>query len=240
MKENTYNSKFFQEITDASTTSASIVVPCVVELLQPIKVLDIGCGLGAWVNEFLQCGCDAYGVDGPYVRLDQLLIPRERFIAHDLRTPLTIRGTYDLVTCMEVAEHLPQARAKSLVSDLTSLAPIVIFGAAIPGQGGRGHINEQWPEYWRDLFAAVQYSLVDCFRHRFWYDNRVASWYSQNLFLYTHNSIASKYQGLHREAPLSAVHPKFFANRVQASPWKLFPALVGTTVKLLQSKARIS
>jgi hypothetical protein len=30
---------------------------------------------------------------------------------------------------------------------------VVLFSAAIPFQGGVGHINEQWPDYWVKYFS---------------------------------------------------------------------------------------
>jgi hypothetical protein len=57
---------------------------------------------------------------------------------------------------LECAEHLPAHRAAPLVEWLTKSAPIVVFSAAIPGQGGKGHINEQPPDYWNDLFGSLQ------------------------------------------------------------------------------------
>ena len=55
---------------------------------------------------------------------------------------------------LEVAEHLSPGRAESFISDLCQAAPVVLFGAAIPGQGGVGHLNEQWQSYWANLFEA--------------------------------------------------------------------------------------
>jgi hypothetical protein len=67
---------------------------------------------------------------------------------------------------------------------LTRLGPVVLFSAAIPGQGGLGHLNEQWPRYWVDLFRAKSYVAIDCLRHRIWDDDGVDWWYAQNLLFY--------------------------------------------------------
>jgi hypothetical protein len=106
------------------------------------------------------------------------------FTPADLTRRLTLDRRYDLATCLEVAEHLPTERSSGLVEDLTAAAPVVLFSAAIPGQGGTDHINEQWPFFWRDLFARRGYVRLDPFRPRLWRDRTVAYCYRQNLYLY--------------------------------------------------------
>ena len=34
-----------------------------------------------------------------------------------------------------------------------SMAPVLLFSYAIPGQKGTDHINEQWPDYWEALLS---------------------------------------------------------------------------------------
>ena len=43
-------------------------------------------------------------------------------------------------------------RARPVVEWLTASSDIVAFSAAITGQGGKGHVNEQSPDYWDNLF----------------------------------------------------------------------------------------
>jgi hypothetical protein len=87
-----------------------------------------------------------------------LQIPKERFIPADLRNlpPAAEFGQFDLAICLEIAEHLPESCADALIKFLSELAPAVLFGAAIPGQGGVNHINEQWQSYWVAKFSRHQ------------------------------------------------------------------------------------
>jgi len=39
----------------------------------------------------------------------------------------------------------------------------VLFSAAIPNQGGTGHINEQWQEYWAEKFYANGFGAELCY-----------------------------------------------------------------------------
>ena len=85
--------------------------------------------------------------------------------------------------CLEVAEHLPPERAESFIAELCELAPLVIFSAAIPGQGGINHLNEQWPDYWASLFWAFDYLVSGRFRYEIWELEQVENWYRQNLLI---------------------------------------------------------
>jgi SAM-dependent methyltransferase len=60
--------------------------------------------------------------------------------------------TFDLAYCFEVAEHVPPALGDRLVAHLAAAAPVVVFTAAHPGQGGIGHVNEQPKGYWIERF----------------------------------------------------------------------------------------
>ena len=67
---------------------------------------------------------------------------------------------------------------------LVEAAPVVLFSAAIPHQGGVSHVNEQWQSYWWELFGAHGYVAVDCIRPRIFSDPRVEWWYRQNIVVY--------------------------------------------------------
>ncbi len=192
-----YSVGFFDDITTPSITSARIVVPMLVDLVHPGSVVDVGCGRGAWLRSFLDCGVPTVvGYDGNYVSRDELLIPAETFEPRDLFQPLVTHKTFDLAVCLEVAEHLPDARSAGLVADLTKLAPVVAFSAAIPGQGGHGHINERWPEYWSGRFAVHGYEPLDCIRPRIAVHPDVAWWFRQNLMLFVASSAFERHPQL--------------------------------------------
>jgi SAM-dependent methyltransferase len=179
-----YTSTFFAGQVDGSTRSASVVVPLVLSLVSVKSVIDVGCGVGPWAATFLAHGIDAWGVDGEYVDRSQLRIPGDRFVARDLTQQLEIGKTFDLAVCLEVAEHLPQSRARGLVADLTALAPSVLFSAAVPGPTGTGHINAQYLPYWIGLFAAQGYQGVDAIRPAIWGNPDVEWFYQQDIVIF--------------------------------------------------------
>ncbi|MDB5058467.1 MAG: hypothetical protein JWO59_1939 [Chloroflexi bacterium] len=184
----TYGDEFFKHLQPGSYSSAQQIVPFVMELLSPQRVVDLGCGAGAWLSVFLEHGADyVIGVDGEYVNRDLLAIPKASFFAHDLTEPFRTSEKFDLAISLEVGEHLPASSAQPYVDSLVNLAPIVLFSAAIPGQSGVAHINEQWPQYWADRFSRRGYIVVDALRPRFWNDPRIQPWYRQNALFFVDN-----------------------------------------------------
>jgi SAM-dependent methyltransferase len=185
MSEVPYTSEFFAQQGGESIASARIVVPIIMELIHPRSVVDLGCGIGTWLAVFAEQNvADYVGIDGDYVDRSQLLIPPERFLGRDLTEPVELDMRFDLAVSLEVAEHLPAASAQVLVASLTQLAPVILFSAAVPGQGGTHHVNEQWPSYWASLFAERDFVTVDAVRPRIWEKKDVAWWYRQNTLLF--------------------------------------------------------
>jgi hypothetical protein len=152
----------------------------------------------------------------------QLEIQPQEFRSVDLERQLAVDEQFDLCICLEVAEHLACEAAPNFVRNLCSLSNIVLFSAAIPGQGGTNHVNERWPSYWRDLFAEQGYTALDIARGRIWHDVRVEFWYRQNLLLFANAAglarisqpvaLASEPGSL--TTPFDIVHPELF-QRVQ-------------------------
>jgi SAM-dependent methyltransferase len=211
-----YDSRFFTTQRAGSFRSANVIVPIINDLIAPRSVCDVGCGVGTWLRAWSDLGVSQIcGLDGDYVDQAQLMIEKQFFLRHDLRRTLPSIGTFDLVLSLEVAEHLPADRAESFIADLTTLAPVVLFSAAIPNQGGTNHINEQWQDYWAELFEARGFTPFDVVRPLIWNDERVERWYRQNIILYCREEVARKYPALSaaRVLPLSLVHPKQYIER---------------------------
>lgn len=187
---NYYGSEFFASQCEGSLRSAKIVVPLITHLLKPESVVDVGCGLGTWLSVFRECNVGTImGLDGKHVDQSRLHIPMDCFRATELSEPFELDKRFDLAVCLEVAEHLPAGSAEGFVKSLVGLAPVIVFSAAVPMQGGTNHVNEEWPDYWRTLFARHNYRPLDLIRKQIWKDRRVEWWYRQNLFIYTQESL---------------------------------------------------
>jgi len=180
-----YDQSFYDSFRDSSLRSAEVIVPLVMEWCGARSVVDVGCGLGIWLSVFLRSGVQrVLGLDGPHVTADELVIPADCFRSRDLARAEPVGETFDLAMSLEVAEHLPPPSADPIVGLLTSLAPVVLFSAAIPGQPGTHHVNAQWHDYWHRKFGQRGFVALDPLRPRLWHDEAVSLHYRQNLFLY--------------------------------------------------------
>ena len=114
--------------------SAAAVAPVVQDLVQARSVLDVGGGEGWWASAFSRLGATAVSIDNAPLSSPA---PGITCVEHDLRRPIGRElGAPDLVLCLEVAEHLEPAVGDHLVGELCSLAPAVLFSAAVPAREG--------------------------------------------------------------------------------------------------------
>lgn len=213
-----YDADFYRGQRDGSRSSAAAILPRLIDWFRPSSVVDVGCGVGTWLSEARRLGIeDVIGVDGDHVDRSLLEIPSDRFLPRNLDEPLNLGRRFDLVLCLEVAEHLPSLSADALVKSLTEAGPVVVFSAAIPGQGGNGHVNEAWPEAWARRFAEHGYAWSDPLRALYWNDPRVEAWYAQNLLVFHRADALAAVpwrQEPTTEWPLSLVHPTSFLRAV--------------------------
>lgn len=212
-----YDAGFYADQVEGSARAAAVVLPLVCGPLRPTRVLDVGCGQGAWLAEAARLGATQLtGLDGPWVDTAALRSPRIAFHPTDLAAPLPDHGRHDLVISVEVAEHLPAARADGFVADLCRAGDVVLFSAAVPHQGGTEHVNEERTSRWAARFAAHGFDAFDVVRGAVWDDVRVAWWYRQNAVVYVARSSAhhATFSALPQPVPRDLVHPEAFEAKV--------------------------
>jgi SAM-dependent methyltransferase len=200
--------------------SAEKILNLLFETYRPNSILDVGCGLGIWLSTAKNLGvADIYGIEGPWLNPEQLQIESEFVTIQDLEQPIHINRSFDLVICLEVAEHLPKNAAKTFIASLVSHGDIILFSAAIPYQGGHNHINEQFLSYWAALFATHNFIPLDFLRKQIWDDSSIHWWFRQNILLFVRQEVAIKNASLARYIdsvkPLSIVHPDVYISRLQ-------------------------
>ncbi|WP_162242756.1 bifunctional 2-polyprenyl-6-hydroxyphenol methylase/3-demethylubiquinol 3-O-methyltransferase UbiG [Dyadobacter sp. Leaf189] len=197
--EELYNLKSPKEIT-----------PILVQIFQPKSVVDFGCGLGTFLYCFKEQGVDrVLGMDGPWV--DKTLLKKylkeDEFKETDLQERiLDVKDRFDLAISLEVAEHLSPASADRFIENIVSLSDNVVFSAAIPGQGGQNHINEQWPTYWIQKFEQHGYTCHDVLRPYFWNNPDIFWWYKQNILVFTKDKSVDI--SLRQQKLYDMVHPE--------------------------------
>lgn len=216
-----YDKNSFGDRLD-SLKSANVIVPIVLDLVQPKSVVDVGCGTGEFLSIFRKRGIkNIFGIDGPWIDKKRLRIPKECFQQEDLEKPIHIDKKFDLAVSLEVAEHLSKDSAEIFIKILTDFSPVILFSAAIPFQEGVHHINEQWPDYWIKLFVKKDYVPIDCIRKKIWNNENVSFWYAQNILLFvkenylkTNTEFKKKFEQTEFSV-LPIVHPKLFIRKVR-------------------------
>jgi SAM-dependent methyltransferase len=120
--------------------------------IAPASALDVGCAHGFLVEALRDRGVDAKGFDVSDFAISQV---REDVRPHcwvgSALDP--IRGHYDLVTCIEVLEHLEEKDADLAVGNICAVTDDVIFTSTPTDYREETHVNVRPPEYWAGLFA---------------------------------------------------------------------------------------
>lgn len=120
------------------------------EFGKPALVADFGAGDGWWCKSFHDMGSDVWAVELHEIARE-FIPPQVQFYQGDLTLPIEVGKRFDLVICLEVAEHLPEQSADILCQTLArATGNHLLFSAAGPGQPGTGHINLKPQEWWRE------------------------------------------------------------------------------------------
>lgn len=150
------------------------------------KIIDMGCGPGSFVKALRAKNINATGYD-----IDDRVNGVPDLVQTDI---LNLDDPSDVIICLEVAEHLPESQASTLVQSVVrnlNPAGFLIWTAAQPGQGGDGHINCQPKEYWQEKFEAVKLkrqtgleeALLEKVKQR-----QHLGWFVNNLMVFTHDN----------------------------------------------------
>lgn len=213
-----------QRDADRNRRSARHVFQIVRSVLgAPASILDVGCATGEWLTE-------AHETFGPDVALHGIVAPWDSAPVHapertkveqrDLLLPADLPPA-DLILCIEVAEHLTNPGP---LLDALAKQTCVLFSAAIPGQGGHGHVHERWQSWWASELCRRGMLVRDIFRRRLWQTD-VHLWCRQNLFLFVRPVLflTSMLGGagaarlatdhLDQQMPVDIVHPLVWENR---------------------------
>jgi SAM-dependent methyltransferase len=231
---------------DKTSSSAAVIVGLLGETFEISSVLDIGCGDGRWLRSFQDRGASRIrGVDGPWTDRDRLLIGKQDFTVHNLEKPLDLAQKFDLAMSLEVAEHVHREFSDQFVGNLTRHADLVLFGAAIPYQGGFRHVNEQWPSYWAEKFAAAGFRCFDLVRPLTWDRDEVFFWYKQNCLIYIRQSRADLIERIEAAIgklgaaplPMDIIHPELYQSLASYRQIAFRPLLRELPVQMVR-KAR--
>jgi len=175
------------DTAQASTRCLHAALACLSPM--PRTLLDVGCGPGHLVYLADTLGMKSIGLD--CCLESRAISGKSSLLNVDLTQPVDLGEQFDWVLCWEVAEHLPESAVSVLCATLLNhlgLGGKLLFTAAVPGQGGSGHVNEQPQDYWRrSLNGEARYDegLSRLLSH-FWVQVAPeAWWYGQNVQVFT-------------------------------------------------------
>ncbi len=220
-----YSKSFYQRDYIRTQRSAEVVTGQLWQAFsrdaaQLHSVIDIGCGRGVWLEEFSKRGvAQIKGRDGPWVLKANPLVTSDNFEATDLAQPFGESSKFDLAMTLEVAEHLDEGRADGFVASLAGLSDTIMFSAAIAGQGGQHHVNEQPLSYWSAKFEAHGFRLIDAIRPLVWSNSDVCWWYRQNIVFFVKETspFLHRLEALRASAPpiVDLAHPQGFSEKAR-------------------------
>jgi SAM-dependent methyltransferase len=124
----------------------------IVREIHPLSVLDAGCAMGFLVEALVKQGVDAQGIDiSNYAisRVDESI--RDRCRVASLTEPLGRR--YDLITCIEVIEHVPPEDTETVLANLSQATDMLLLSTTPQDYGEPTHLNVQPPEFWSAALA---------------------------------------------------------------------------------------
>ena len=122
----------------------------------PRTTLDAGCALGIFVEELRRRDVDAWGVDVSEYAIGQVPAEIRPFcfvgsLAAEL--PAGLPRRFDLVSCIEVLEHMDRAEGDKAIGQLCSVTDRILFSSTPDGFGEPTHFTCRTPEDWSAVFA---------------------------------------------------------------------------------------
>ncbi|SRR5579884_2442004 len=134
----------------------SIIADQIIRSRQPRRVLDVGCAKGFLVECFWDRGIYCEGIDVSEYAISQVR-PDIRDYCRVASITDHTPGRFDVVTCIEVLEHIPPEFAESAVRNICQAADAVVFSSTPDDFVEPTHFNVRPPIYWLNLFAQFDF-----------------------------------------------------------------------------------
>jgi SAM-dependent methyltransferase len=137
-----YNYDFHKSIEHEELPQAQSLANYIHRHVKPSVFLDFGCSSGLYLREIKRVmpTIEAKGFEFSEDAVRYALCSDVNQC--DLTHPLNLaKKDNTLGLCLEVLEHIRDEDWLPVLTNLTKLCDRLIFSAAVPGQGGTGHIN---------------------------------------------------------------------------------------------------
>ena len=214
-----YRYSFYKNRTAATSSASDIILRTIAKSFSDINlVYDIGCGSGAW----LEAADDIFkpdkliGLEGEWLpekilkKVDNKKISIKK---GNLNSDLFLSNVTecDLIICLEVLEHLQENTVKFICEKIFKKARYILFSAALPFQGGNGHITERPLSFYVELMNQNGYGCKDKLREKIWNNDKIPFWYRQNIVLFERGAKNNL------SFPIDIGHPECLRLRAQPS-----------------------
>ncbi|MBV8573425.1 MAG: methyltransferase domain-containing protein, partial [Acetobacteraceae bacterium] len=133
------------------------VADALIRSFAPRRVFDAGCAMGFLVESLWDRGVEACGRDISAWAISQVRADvRPWCEVGSIADP--VEGRYDLIACIEVLEHMPEAEAARAIQVLAAAAPRILFSSSPTDLDEPTHINVRPPLYWLTLWAEAGFA----------------------------------------------------------------------------------
>lgn len=130
----------------------TMVAERIVGLTEPTSVLDVGCAKGLLVQALAGLKVDARGFDISDFAVESAHPDvRDRLWVASATEP--IEGRYDLITCIEVLEHMDAADAQRAIDAMCAASDRILFSSTPSDFAESTHINVHPTAQWAAWFA---------------------------------------------------------------------------------------
>ncbi|MDA1316093.1 MAG: glycosyltransferase [Acidobacteria bacterium] len=130
------------------------VAEALIRAENPATVLDAGCAMGMLVESFRDRGVEAWGIDISHYAISCVRDDMKPFCRAGSISD-RIEGCYDLVTCIEVIEHIPPAESSQVLRNLTVAADTILFSSSPDDHETPSHVNVRPIREWLRLFSEL-------------------------------------------------------------------------------------
>ncbi len=129
----------------------------IVTRLAPRRVLDAGCAKGFLVEALRDRGVEAFGFDLSEYAIGEV---REDIRPYcwvaDITQPLNER--YDLITCIEVLEHVPEPSGLAAIRNLAAHTDAILFSSTPNDFTEPTHVNVRPCRWWLEVFREAGFA----------------------------------------------------------------------------------
>lgn len=150
-RENPHWLEFFGRVADE-----------IIRQLNPRTALDVGCAKGFLVECLRDRGVDAYGSDISEYAISQVRPDIKPYCwVTSARDPIAQR--YDVITCIEVCEHLAESEAREAIQQMTSHSDTILFSSTPGDFHELTHVNVHPIIDWLRLLAQFSFAPDESF-----------------------------------------------------------------------------